>query len=146
MLNLGKIDHIHVRVDNLTQALGWYQRVLGLGPDARFRKTNGTTMLANASGSIRLALAEHAAPEAPPGSVSFVVGGQDFMEWLDQLAGERVKDAKGETIARDSVEDHGSYLSVAFVDPFGNPYEIVSYDYTWLTGKLKIGKARSLAG
>ena len=28
MLNLGKIDHIHVRVDNLTQALGWYQRVL----------------------------------------------------------------------------------------------------------------------
>lgn len=145
MLNLGKIDHIHVRVDDMARALTWYQRVLGLGPDARIRKANGSTMLANNSGSIRLALTLQSAPACAPGSVSFVVGGQEFLEWLDQLAGERVKDRAGETVARDSVEDHASYLSVAFVDPFGNPYEIISYDYTWLAGKLKLA-SRSIAG
>ncbi|MGL6070942.1 VOC family protein [Craterilacuibacter sp.] len=145
MLNLGKIDHIHVRVDDIGRALGWYQRVLGLSPDVRVRKTNGSTMLANTSGTIRLALVLQPAPACAPGSVSFVVSGQDFLEWLDQLAGERVKDRAGETVARDSVEDHASYLSVAFVDPFGNPYEIISYDYTWLAGKLKLA-SRSVAG
>jgi len=39
------------------------------------------------------------------------------------------------------VTDHGFFCTIAFVDPHGNPFEIISYDHTWLAGKLKF-KAR----
>ncbi|OHX18543.1 VOC family protein [Chromobacterium amazonense] len=142
MLSLGKIDHIHIRVKDAAVALKWYQRVLGLAPDARY-KTDGehnAAMLVNASGSVRLAISED--PDAvygAQGAVAFVVSGQDFLEWIDRLAGERVTNREGQTIARDSVHDHRFFCALSFVDPFGNPFEIVSYDHTWLVGKLKLG-------
>ena len=77
---------------------------------------------------------------AVAGAIAFVVSGQDFLEWIDQLAGERVLNSEGQTIARDSVRDHGFFCSLSFVDPFGNPFEIVSYDHTWLAVKLKLTK------
>ncbi|MGC0154303.1 VOC family protein [Chromobacterium vaccinii] len=143
MLSLGKIDHIHIRVKDAAAALKWYQRVLGLVADTRY-KTDGehnTAMLANASGNVRLAISEDsdAAPSGAQGAVAFVVSGQEFVEWIDQLAGERVTNREGQSIARDSVRDHRFFCALSFVDPFGNPYEIVSYDHTWLVGKLKLG-------
>ncbi|BAK76097.1 glyoxalase/bleomycin resistance protein/dioxygenase [Pseudogulbenkiania sp. NH8B] len=142
MLNLGKIDHIHVRVTDTPTAVEWYQRVLGLTPDPRYRhmqeEPHGVTMVANPSASVRLALCEDADFSAAVSAVAFVVSGQEFMEWIDQLAGERVTNREGQTIARDSVYDHHFFCSLAFVDPFGNAFEVVSYDHTWLTGKLKL--------
>jgi hypothetical protein len=79
-------------------------------------------------------------PGCLPGSVAFVVSGQDFLDWIDRLAGERVTSREGVTIARDSVRDHHFFCSISFVDPFGNPFEIVSYDHTWLVGKLKLAQ------
>lgn len=140
MLTLGKIDHIHVRVSDLTRALDWYKRVLGLVSDARYRNIqegHGAVMLANPSGSVRLALTEDSSSPHLPASVAFSVSGHDFLAWLDALAGERVQSRDGATIARDSVRDHVLFWSIAFCDPFGNPFEIVSYDHTWLSGKLK---------
>ncbi|AXK38048.1 VOC family protein [Crenobacter cavernae] len=141
MLTLGKIDHIHIRVADLKVALDWYGRVLGMGIDTRYhpiQEDHGVTMLANPSGSVRLALGEEAGTGNVPGTVAFSVGGQDFLAWIDSLAGQRVRDNKGETIARDSVRDHGFFCSLSFVDPFGNPFEIVSYDHTWLAAKLRL--------
>lgn len=142
MLTLGKIDHIHVRVSDLTYALDWYKRVLGLIPDPRYRNIqdeHGAVMLANPSGSVRLALSQDsAATTHVPGSVAFSVSGHDFLAWIDALAGERVQNRNGETIARDSVRDHVLFWSLSFCDPFGNPFEVVSYDHTWLNGKLKL--------
>ncbi|OWY40644.1 glyoxalase [Xenophilus sp. AP218F] len=143
MLTLGKIDHIHIRVKDVPKALKWYQRVLGLAPDARYKHMqngpHGTVMLANSNGAVRLAISEDKAETASGvGAIAFVVSGQDFLEWIDQLAGERVTNAEGQTIARDSVRDHRIFCSLFFVDPFGNPFEIVSYDHTWLVGKLKL--------
>ncbi|KZE33208.1 catechol 2,3-dioxygenase-like lactoylglutathione lyase family enzyme [Crenobacter luteus] len=142
MLTLGKIDHIHVRVADLKVALDWYERVLGMNIDTRYRhmqEGHGITMLSNPSASVRLALSEEAGEGgALPGTVAFSVGGQEFLAWIDALAGQRVRDKDGETIARDSVRDHAFFLSINFVDPFGNPFEIVSYDHTWLAAKLKL--------
>ncbi|OHX14661.1 VOC family protein [Chromobacterium sphagni] len=142
MLTLGKIDHIHIRVGDVAAALKWYQRVLALTPDTRY-KTDGehnAAMLVNSSGSVRLAIGEDAdAVPSSQGAVAFVVGGQDFVEWIDRLAGERVTNREGQSIARDSVRDHRFFCALSFVDPFGNPFEIVSYDHTWLVGKLKLG-------
>lgn len=142
MLSLGKIDHIHIRVTDVAKAINWYQRVLGLVADPRYKQTqtapHNDVMLVNASSTVRLAIGETDVPICEPGPVAFVVGGQDFLEWIDQLAGERVTTRSGETIARDSVRNHQFFCSISFCDPFGNPFEIVSYDHTWLTGKLKL--------
>lgn len=145
MLTLGKIDHIHIRVTDIAKALDWYQRVLMLTPDARYKHMqdgpHGVVMLANNSASVRLAISQDPTSGMQAGSIAFVASGQDFLEWIDQLAGERVLNRDGLTIARDSVRDHGFFCSIAFVDPFGNPFEIVSYDHTWLSGKLKLKRA-----
>ncbi|MDC7690539.1 VOC family protein [Vogesella indigofera] len=145
MLTLAKIDHLHIKVNDTAKALDWYQRVLGMGPDVRYKHLqegpHGVLMLTNPSASVRLALSHDEAAVVPAGAVAFGVSGHDFMEWLDRLAVERVVSRDGQTIARDSVHDHGFFCSVSFVDPFGNPYEIVSYDHTWLAGKLKLKRA-----
>jgi len=142
MLTLGKIDHIHVRVTDLTYALDWYKRVLGLIQDPRYRNIqdeHGAIMLTNPSGSVRLAVSQATSPALQqPGSVAFSVSGHDFLAWIDALAGERVQNRNGEAIARDSVRDHVLFWSISFCDPFGNPFEIVSYDHTWLAGQLKL--------
>lgn len=144
MLSLGKIDHIHIGVSDAAAAIAWYQRVLGLHPDPRYRQLqdapHATTMLANPSGSVRLAVSQSDAAGGRPGSVAFVVGGQDFLDWIERLASERVTNRDGQTIARDSVCDHQFFCTISFVDPFGNPFEIVSYDHTWLVGKLSLGR------
>ncbi|MCD5360424.1 MULTISPECIES: VOC family protein [Chromobacterium] len=147
MLTLGKIDHIHIRVTDVPKALKWYQRVLAMAPDPRYKHMregpHGAVMLVNANGAVRLAVSlavneDKSGNVSHQGAIAFVVGGQDFLEWIDQLAGERVTNSEGQTIARDSVRDHRFFCSLSFVDPFGNPFEIVSYDHTWLVGKLKL--------
>ena len=144
MLTLGKIDHIHIRVSDAAKAADWYSRVLWLAADTRYRHMqdgpHGVIMMANPSGTVRLAISQEEGAAAFAGAIAFVVSGQDFLEWIDQLAGERVLNSEGQTIARDSVRDHGFFCSLSFVDPFGNPFEIVSYDHTWLAGKLKLTK------
>lgn len=142
MLTLAKIDHLHIRVNDLTKALDWYQRVLGLIPDVRYKHlqddSQGVLMLTNTSATVRLVLSHDEQASRQMGAIAFGVGGHDFLEWIDRLAVERVFSRDGQTIARDSVRDHGFFCSVSFVDPFGNPFDIVSYDHTWLAGKLKL--------
>lgn len=116
-------------------------------PDARYKQLqdgpHGVLMLTNTNATVRLALSEEAAPQnAQAGAIAFGVSGQDFLEWLERLAVERVLGRDGQSIARDSVRDFGFFCAVPFDDPFGNAFEIVSYDHTWLSSKLKLGASQ----
>lgn len=145
MLTLNTIDHIQVPVADLALALEWYTQVLGLIPDTRSHQpmNNGMALLTNPSGSVRLALSQNEGARQHPGSIVFSVNGQAFHAWIDALAGLRVKNREGENIARDSVCDRRFFYSIAFCDPFGNPYEIISYDHAWLTRKLGFSELRA---
>lgn len=150
MRTLGKIDHIHIAVPDIPKALAWYQRVLGLSPDPRYRHLQdgekGIWVISNPSSSVRIAISQREANFSVPDRalVAFVVSGQDFLEWIDQLAGERVTNREGLTIARDSVSDYDLFCSIAFTDLYGNPFEIISYDHTWLLGKLKLTRVSNV--
>ncbi|MCG9093701.1 VOC family protein [Laribacter hongkongensis] len=141
MPKLTVIDHIHVWVKDRATSAFWYQRILGLMPEARFatwaEKQDGPLTLSNSSNTVRIALFEKPDAQASHAVIAFSVAGPDFLAWIDKLAGERVQAIDGRFLARDCIRDHKQAWSFYFVDPDGNPFEITSYDYSWLAAKLR---------
>lgn len=115
------IDHIHVYVQNRQAAELWYQQVLGLtrvSALAGWADNGGPLTLANASGSIHLALFEREARDCRS-TIAFAVSADAFFRWqqhLSQLLGQSVE-----------VIDHQLSWSLYFRDPDHNPYEITCY-------------------
>ncbi len=142
MPKLTAIDHIHVWVRDRIASAAWYQRILGLAPDPRFlswsKQEGGPLTLGNSSGTVHLALLEKDGDFTPSHSViAFAVPGPDFMTWVDKLAGERVQALDGRFLARDCIVDHKLAYSIYFIDLDGNPFEITSYDHSWLSAKMR---------
>ena len=126
---LQTIDHVHVYTSNRADAETWYARVLGLVkiPEFEHWATKvGPLFLTNPQRTISLALFER--PHQPTRStIAFRVSGQDFLEWRARLR---------ETLGKIEDVDHDGSWSLYFSDPDGNPFEITSYDYEWLTKHL----------
>ena len=141
MPKLSVIDHIHVWVKDRAASAVWYQRTLGLSPDPRFaawaQAPSGPLTLFNSGNTVHLALFEKVDAAPSHAVIAFSVGGADFLAWIDKLAGERVLATDGRYLARDGIVDHKLAWSFYFVDPDGNPFEITSYDYSWLAAKLR---------
>jgi catechol-2,3-dioxygenase len=128
--SLEKIDHIHIHVADRTAAEAWYREVLGLHrlPELVFWASDGGPLtVANAAGSVHLALFERAR-ESNRSVIAFSVGADEFIAW--QLHLQR---ALG---AAPTLEDHTLSWSMYFSDPDGNPYEITSYEYEPLARRL----------
>jgi catechol-2,3-dioxygenase len=120
---LDRIDHIHVYVADRTAAEHWYERVLALTRVAELEgwaEDGGPLTLANASGSVHIALFER---EVQPcrSTIAFAVTAQAFVAWQRHLFSALGDDA--------AVEDHTLSMSLYFSDPDGNPYEITTYEY-----------------
>jgi len=113
------IDHIHVFVPDRQKALDWYSAILGFKPVNRllFWAKTGPLTIGNEEGSIQIALFE--------GELSNKTTGEEFINWH-----KRINNALSEFI---EVEDHSVSFSIYFEDPYGNPYEITSYDYDILS-------------
>lgn len=127
---LDVVDHLHVHVQDRAAAEAWYREVLGLGRVKaleHWAAGNGPLTLANASGSIHLALFE--APRQPNRStIALSVGPGAFVAWRSWL-GERLG-------AVPRAVDHGLSWSLYFADPDGNPYEIICNDAPAVTALL----------
>jgi catechol 2,3-dioxygenase-like lactoylglutathione lyase family enzyme len=117
------IDHIHVYVPDRVAAERWYARVLGLTRIAKFEfwaEGGGPLTIQNREGTVHIALFERVA-QACRSTIALAVGAQDFLVWKAHLARELGHEAK--------VEDHDLAMSLYFNDPFGNPYEITTYEH-----------------
>ena len=128
---LNRIDHIHVYVPDRAAAEIWYREVLGLHRAPEFDSVatpGGPLILSNPSGAIELALFER--PSQPCRSViAFNVAAVEFLHWQSHLTG-----ALGQ---KPQAIDHDLAWSLYFTDPYGNPYEITSYDYKALAETLR---------
>jgi catechol-2,3-dioxygenase len=118
------IDHIHVHVADRAAAEAWYASVLGLtrAPQLAFWATGGGPLtLADASGSVHLALFEHQPLQECRSTIALGATAAAFMAWRARLAL-----ALGRELA---LSDHEVSWSIYFADPDGNPFEITTYEY-----------------
>ena len=131
--SLDRIDHIHVQVADRARAERWYAEVLGLSRMAQLESWatgGGPLTLANASGTIHLALFERA-PEPSRSTVAFGVAAAEFVAWRRHL-----ESRLGRSI---EAVDHQLAWSIYFADQDGNPYEITTYEHAVTAGLLRTG-------
>ena len=125
-LKLQNIDHIHVFVPDRQKALGWYNTILGFKPIKRlmFWAETGPLTIGNDEGTIHIALFE-GKPKSNRSVIAFNATGEEFIDWH-----KRINNVLSEVI---EVDDHSVSFSIYFEDPYGNPYEITSYEYEILS-------------
>ena len=121
---LSGIDHCHLNVDNLLNAVKWYEHVLGFSVVTELAFWNesgqGPLTLEDASLTTRLALFEG---EGRSKGIAFLATGEQFIQWRNHLEGFNIKVV---------LADHGVTFSMYFKDESGNSHEITSHDYRFI--------------
>jgi catechol 2,3-dioxygenase-like lactoylglutathione lyase family enzyme len=123
---LQNIDHIHVFVPDREDALDWYSNILGLKPSEEIivLPESGPLMIRNNEENINIALFK-GTPKDNKAVIAFKVSGEEFINCHNKINDSLTKNIE--------IVDHDIQFSIYFEDPFGNPYEITSYDYDMLT-------------
>ena len=123
---LQTIDHIHVFVSNRKKALVWYKNILGLIPSdgTIILPESGPLIIKNNEGNINIALFK-GKPKNNHVVIAFKVSGEEFINCHNTINPSLIENLE--------VVDHDIQFSIYFEDPFGNPYEITSYDYVMLS-------------
>jgi catechol-2,3-dioxygenase len=133
---LDTVDHIHVLVSDRAKARRWYEEVMGLKvvPSLEFWAPEGGPLtIANAAGSIHLALFEKKPTQLCRSTIALRVTAADFLAWREHLH----TSLGAECMAI----DHQVSWSLYFSDPDGNPFEITTYQYAEVAGALKSAEA-----
>ena len=127
---LKNIDHIHIFVTDRQEALKWYRSVLGLKPvkNLLFWVKTGPLTIGNEEGSVHIALFK-GEPNENRSVVAFNTSGKEFINWHKKI--NDVIDGNIEAV------NHSISFSIYFHDPYGNPFEITSYDYEILENHYK---------
>ena len=131
-----QIDHVELFVPDRYTAARWYEQALGLRilPDyEHWAGPGGPLMISSDGGDTKLALFEGEArgrrPTAGHHRVAFRVSGAGFLQFLEHVRKTVVYSESGEAISQLSPVDHGKAFSVYFCDPYGNRFEVTSYEY-----------------
>ena len=127
---LQHIDHIHVFVPKRQEALDWYSNILGLKPleEIIVLPESGPLMIRNNEGNINIALFK-GTPKDNKAVIAFKVSGEEFINCHNKINDSLTKNVE--------IVDHDIQFSIYFEDPYGNPYEITSYDYEILSNNYK---------
>lgn len=137
-----QIDHVEIYVPDREQAAKWYERVFGLRVIEAFRfwaVPGGPLMMQTAQGNTKLALfegpAQGSTAERGLRLVAFAVSGEGFIRFIESLPELNLRDHTGQVLNKNLVADHDKSYSIYFSDPWGNRFEITSYDYELITEK-----------
>ena len=119
-MNITKIDHIHVYVDDIEKAEHWYQEILGFTRDSSLYfwfEQGGPLVIRNNGASLSLFLRKS---QHPGHTMAFAVQASALFELIPIL--------KCKKIAY-TVSDHDVSMSLYFSDLSGNKIEITSWEY-----------------
>jgi catechol 2,3-dioxygenase-like lactoylglutathione lyase family enzyme len=133
-----QIDHIHVYVPDQYEAAKWYKKVLGLEIVQEYEdwSNGGPLTISSDGGSTSLALFK-GETKLNNRVIAFRVDGKGFLTFLKQLSDYEIKTRDEKVLTARDVVDHDRSYSVYFNDPYGNPYELTTYDYSYVKDNLK---------
>jgi len=138
-----QIDHVELFVPDRYTAARWYEQVLGLKilPEhEHWAGPGGPLMISSDSGGTMLALFEGEPrgnrPTAGHHRVAFRVSGAGFLQFLEHVREVSVYSESVEPVSDLRPVDHGKAFSVYFCDPYGNRFEVTSYEYQHVKGWL----------
>ena len=129
MAELEGFDHIHVSVPDREQAAEWFEEVLGFRIEESLRSwatEGGPLTIGDESGKIHLALFERK-DFTPLTAIAFGADAKNFLEWKRILEDRRI-------LSR--CTDHDLAWSLYFHDPYGNIYEITTYEHAAVSEAL----------
>ena len=130
------IDHVECYVPDRREAADWYRETLGLMTDEIGWESYGPLMVTSDGGATNLALFEGEPRGAEPGvgfhRVAFRIDGPGFLTVVERLADDPAVEVDG----TDDIRDHTYSFSIYFTDPYGNPFEVTTYEYDLVAGEL----------
>ena len=140
---MGRLDHVHIRVPNRTEAVRWYAEHLGFEPVDRFEFwahgfDGGPVQISADGGQTMLALfeASDGHPMVPQRTgVAFSVDAETFISFARSLP-RGIYNAVGQPLTSGDIVDFDLCWAVDLVDPWGNLYELNCYDYQRLKTDL----------
>jgi len=135
-VRVGGIDHVECYVPDRRAAADWYRETLGLTTDEIGWEAYGPLMVTSDGGATTLALFEGGPTGADRGvgfhRVAFRIDGPGFLTIVDRLAEDPAVEVEG----RAEISDHTYSFSIYFTDPYGNPFEVTTYEYDFVAGEL----------
>ena len=139
-----QIDHVELFVPDQYEAAEWYQKTFGLEilPNYEHWAETGPLMISSDKGNTMLALFKGEARETRLRGafrrVAFRVEGEEFMNFLKRLADYPVFHSEGRLAHTLEVVDHDLAYSVYFCDPYGNHFEVTTYEYQNVQSRLTL--------
>lgn len=140
-----QIDHVHIFVPSRYEAAKWYGKILGfeiLKEFAFWATESGPLMLSADGGNTKLALfsdiSQNNQSNTKQSTVAFRIDGSEFLSFLKKLNAHNVFNESSEQITSRNVVDHGKSFSIYFCDPYGNQFEITTYDHEQISNEISI--------
>lgn len=140
---MGGLDHVHIRVPDRAEAVRWYADHLGFEPVERFRFwadgfDGGPVQISADGGATTLALFE--ATEGHPmvpqvTGVAFSVDAATFVAFARSLPC-GIPASTGRPLVVADLVDFDLCWAFELADPWGNRYELNTYDYDEVRAEL----------
>jgi catechol 2,3-dioxygenase-like lactoylglutathione lyase family enzyme len=140
---MGRLDHVHVRVPDRSEAAAWYAEHLGFEPVAEYafwaEGFEGGPLQISADGG-RTTLALFEATDSHPMAqqqlgIAFSVDADMFVAFARSLPGE-IRNADGGPLVVTDLIDFDLCWAFDLADPWGNRYELNCYEYDRIRTEL----------
>ena len=133
---MGRLDHVHIRVPDRAEAARWYADHLGFEPVEAFDFwatgfSGGPLQISADGGQTMLALFETSEGHpmvAQQTGVAFSVDVDTFVAFARSLPN-GIDNPRGEPLVVTDLVDYDLCWAFELVDPWGNLYELNSYEY-----------------
>ena len=140
---VGRLDHVHIRVPDRAEAVGWYAEHLGFEPVAEYDFwasgfEGGPVQISADGGVTTLALFEvsDGHPMEPQRTgVAFSVDADVFAGFIRSLPC-GIGDWEGAPLTASGLVDFDLCWAIDLADPWGNRYELNCYEYERVRDEL----------
>lgn len=137
------VDHIHLYVSDQKDGAVWLERVLGMKEMKDFNEWEngyGPLMMKIEGCDTKIALFKgeplHNNSVLQQTAIAFGTDGECFLKYIRTIRDLEFYDQNKRKLVAINVVDHNFAFSIYFNDPWGNGYEITTYDHDYVKEHL----------